>query len=134
MSRFASRFACFLDLRVTQLCKGEKERGASNIGNFCNKNKHNISPMIIVMPPVFLAFSPPPIPLTHPPPPIPTASTISIVMLWPHPPVATKAAPPKIQHKSRCCFMATVARKSSIFSQKQISLANREHLRSPSMR
>ena len=53
----ASRFACFLGLRVTQPCKGEKERRASNIGNFCNKNKQNISPMIIPMPPVSLAFS-----------------------------------------------------------------------------
>ena len=52
----ASCFACFLNLQVTQPCKGEKERGEINIVNFRNKNKHNISPMIIHMPPVFIAF------------------------------------------------------------------------------
>ena len=53
----ALRFTCFLDLWVTQPCKGEKENGASSTGNFCNKNKHNISPMITLLPPVSLTFS-----------------------------------------------------------------------------
>ena len=35
---------------------GVEGKGAINIGKFCNKNKHNISPMIIPMPPVSLAF------------------------------------------------------------------------------
>ena len=48
---------CFLDLQVTQPCKMEKKRVASNIGNFCNKNKQNISPIIILLPPVSLTFS-----------------------------------------------------------------------------
>ena len=52
-----SRFACFLYLRVTKPCKGKKERGEINIGNFRNKNKHNISPTIIPLPPVSLTFS-----------------------------------------------------------------------------
>ena len=92
-SRFASRYACFLDLRLTQPCKGEKERGESNIGNFRNKNKHNISPMIIPMPPFLSLFPPPPSPSTRPPPPIPTAFTISIVMPWPHPPRRNQSRP-----------------------------------------
>ena len=41
--------SCFLDLRVTQLW-------ASNIGNCRNKNKHNISPVFIPLPPVSLTF------------------------------------------------------------------------------
>ena len=53
----ASRFDWFLYLQVTQTCKGEKEGGTRNIGNFRNKNKHNISPMIIPLPPVSLTFS-----------------------------------------------------------------------------
>ena len=48
---------CFLNLRVNRPCKGEKERGASNIGNICNKNTHNIPPIIIPLPPVSLTFS-----------------------------------------------------------------------------
>ena len=50
------------------------------------------------------------------------------------PPAATKSTQPKIRNKSRCCFMAAVDQKSAIFSQKKISLANRERLRSPSIR
>ena len=100
-----SLFACFLDLRVSQPCKGE--RGAINIGNFRNKNKHNISPTIIPMPPVslafsttsesinssssadphrlknkhstFLAVSPPP----QPKPPYPKSNTKAAAVLWP---------------------------------------------------
>ena len=53
----ALRFTRFLNFCVTQPCKGEKERGASNIGNFRNKNKHNISLIIIPMPPVSITFS-----------------------------------------------------------------------------
>ena len=53
----ASRFDWFLYLQVTQTCKGEKEGGTRNIGNFRNKNKHNISPMIIPLPPVSVNFS-----------------------------------------------------------------------------
>ena len=49
-------FVSFLGLRMTQPCKKEKERGASNLGNFRNKNKHNISPIIILLPPVSLTF------------------------------------------------------------------------------
>ena len=39
--------------------QGGEGKGGGNqyIGNFRNKNKHNISPMIIPMPPVSLAFS-----------------------------------------------------------------------------
>ena len=43
-------------LRLTRPCKGEKERGASNIGKLRNKNKHNIPPIIILLPPVSLTF------------------------------------------------------------------------------
>ena len=50
-------FAWFLSLWVNWPCKGEKERGSSNIGKFRNKNKHNISPMLIPMSPVYLKFS-----------------------------------------------------------------------------
>ena len=52
----ASRFTCFLIFWVTPTYKRENEMGASNIGNFRNKNKHNISPMVILLPPVSLAF------------------------------------------------------------------------------
>ena len=47
-------YAHILPIVVTD---NRKERGASNIGIFRNKNKHNISPMIILMPLVYLAFS-----------------------------------------------------------------------------
>ena len=50
-------FSCFLNLWVTQPCKEEKEKGADNIGNFCNNNKHNISPITIPLPIVSLALS-----------------------------------------------------------------------------
>ena len=131
----ASRFRCFLDLRVTQPCKGGKERGASKIGNFFNKNKNNISQMIIPLPPVSLNFStaseslnsPPsadPNRLQHqhrnaislspqpqPKPPLPKSDTISAAVLWP------------LWLKNPGSFLA-----------KKISLYNREHLGIPSMR
>ena len=37
--------------------RGRRKGGKSNIGNFRNKNKHNILPMIIPMPPFSIAFS-----------------------------------------------------------------------------
>ena len=40
-----------------------------------------------------LPFRPPPSPSTRPPPPIPTASTISIVMPWSHPPCRNLSRP-----------------------------------------
>ena len=100
------RFACFLNLQVTQPCEGGKERGASNIGNFCNKTKHNISPMIIPMLPVSLTFSTASeslnsssstnphrlhhynrndiatYPLPQPNPPLPKSDTITATVLW----------------------------------------------------
>ena len=54
---WASHFSLFLNLRVTQPCKGEKERGTSNIGKCCNNNKHNILPIIIPLMPITLTFS-----------------------------------------------------------------------------
>ena len=50
-------FAYVLGLWVNQPCKEEKERGEINIGNFRNKNKHNISLMIIPLAPGSLTFS-----------------------------------------------------------------------------
>ena len=50
-------FTYFLNLRVTPPCKGDKEKGASNIVNFHYNNNHNISPMIILMLPVFSTSS-----------------------------------------------------------------------------
>ena len=50
------------------------------------------------------------------------------------PHAVTKAALPKVRHNRRCCFMAAVAHKPGFFNAKKNSLANREHLGSPSMR
>ena len=122
-----SRYACFLNLLVTQPCKGEKERGASNIGNFCNKNKHNISPMIRCRP--FLSLFPsPPSHSTRPPPPIPTASTISILIPWLHTPRRNQIRPTQNPIQKPLLFYGRCGSKIRYFFAKKISLANREHL------
>ena len=98
----------FLGLQVTWPWKGEKGRGARNIGNFRNNNKHNIPPIIITLPPVSLTFSTaseslssssstiphrlhhqicnfvaatPPLPQRHLP--LPKSDTIAAAVLWP---------------------------------------------------
>ena len=133
ITSLASCFACFLDLQLTQPCKWEKERGTSNIGNFCNKNKHNISPMIIPLPPITLTFSTTseslnssssanphrlrhwrrnaiaPSPLPQPKQPLPKSDTIATAVLWP------------------------LWLENPDFPAKTISLADREHSGSPSM-
>ena len=115
--------------------QGGEGKGASKIGNFFNKNKNNISQMIIPLPPVSLNFStaseslnlPPsadPNRLQHqhrnaislspqpqPKPPLPKSDTISAAVLWP------------LWLKNPGSFLA-----------KKISLYNREHLGIPSMR
>ena len=126
---------CFLNLRFTRPCNGEQERGDSNKGNFCNKNKHSISPIIIPMLPVSLTFytaseslnssssaipqlfrhqhcnavaaSPPP----QRNPPLPKSNTIAAAVLWP-----------------------LLIKNQGFFITQKNSLTNREHLGIPSMR
>ena len=80
----ASHFACFLDLRVNQPYKGEKEQGASNIGNvpifltITSKISHRLSSRCR---PFLSPFLPPQNPSTRPPPPFPIVSIVSIVTL-----------------------------------------------------
>ena len=117
-----SRFSCFLNLGVTQQCKGEKERGASNIGNFYNKNKHNISLIIIPLPTVSLNFSTGSESYNW------SSSIVTHSLNCQHhntvaapPPAGSKASITKIWYNRLCWFMAAGYWKPGIFLTKTIS-------------
>ena len=121
----------FVDDSTTQ---GGEGKGEKNIGNFYNKNKHNISLVSIPLPLVSLALSTTSeslnlsssvnqcclhrqhrnsvaaSPLPQPNPPLPKVGTISAAVLW-----------------------LMLLQNPLFFLAKTISLANREHLGSPSM-
>ena len=109
-------YTFFLDLQVTRPRKREKERGASNTGNFSNKNKHNISPMIILLPPISLTFSTASesLNLSYP--------TVTHHLHFQHrnaiagpPPSAMKYASIKIRHNCSFCFIDAVDSKKRYF-------------------
>ena len=127
-------FLCLLDFRVTQTRKGEKERGASNKGSFGNKNKHNISPMIILLMPVSLTLSTASKYLN-------SSSSTNLHLLHRYH-CNTVAAPPLPQQKRPLPKSNTIAaavlwplliENQIFFSQKIISLSNRGQVGRPSM-
>ena len=76
---------------------GRRKGGAITPGNFSNKDKHNISPIIILLPPIFLTFSTASESLNSSPSTVPNRLNRQYcnTIAPPPPPAAKKSAPHK---------------------------------------